>query len=180
MEQIAVQLAVGQAAGLNGLGQAQRRTPSGGMRRQQRMTRHVADDRRERTGRLGVGRDHLVPHDAGGELDAIPHQHVSGHELREPRQRPAAQLAHRTGAEQRSGEPVRRAHIGIREPGHDLTDHDTPRDLPPGVGGPAVGTGHATRPAVREQREIGVRLGALGDRSRWSFRPGARELGRPT
>ena len=130
VEQVAVQLAVGQAAGLDGLGEAQRRTPSGGMRGQQRMTRRVAHDRRERTGRLGLGRDRLVSHGAGRELDAIPHQHVCGHELREPRQRPAAQLGHRTGLGERPGEPVRRAHVGVGEPGHGLTRHDTPRDLP--------------------------------------------------
>jgi hypothetical protein len=90
VKQITVQLAVGQNAGLNGIGQAQRRTPTGGMRRQQRMTRHVAHDRRKRTGRLDIRGKRLVPHDPGGELDPIPHQHICGHELREARQRPAS------------------------------------------------------------------------------------------
>jgi hypothetical protein len=49
------------------------------MRRQERMTRQVAHDRRERTGRLGLSRDRLVSHDAGGELHAIPHQHIRWH-----------------------------------------------------------------------------------------------------
>ena len=71
-----------------------------------------------------------MSHHAGGELDAIPHQHIRGHELREARQRPASQLGHRTGSKQRPGEPARRAHVGVREPGHDLTSHDTPALCP--------------------------------------------------
>ena len=84
VEQVAVQLAAGQPARLDGLGEAQRRTPAGGMRRQQRVTRRVAHDCRERAGRLGLGGDRLVADDARGELDAIPRQHVRGDEFGEP------------------------------------------------------------------------------------------------
>ena len=90
------------------------------------MTCDVAHDRRKRTVRLGISRHRLVSHGPGGELDPIPRQHVCGHQLREARQRPASQLARRTGSEERLGESVRRAHVIIREPGHDLTSHDTP------------------------------------------------------
>ena len=41
------------------------------MRRQQRMTRRIGHACRERTGRLGIGRDRLVSHNAGSELNAI-------------------------------------------------------------------------------------------------------------
>ena len=44
VEQVAVQLAAGQAAGLDGLGEAQRRTPTRGMREQERMTTRVAHE----------------------------------------------------------------------------------------------------------------------------------------
>ena len=131
VEQVAVQLAVGQAAGLDGLGETQRRTPAGGMREQERVTRRVAHDCRERAGRLGLGGDRLVADSAGGELDAIPRQHVCRDELREPLQRPAAQLGHRPGFDERPGEPVRGTHVWVGEPGHRrATDDDTPGGAP--------------------------------------------------
>jgi hypothetical protein len=118
VEQVAVQLAVGQAAGLDGLGEAQRRTPAGGVRRQQRVTRRGVHDRPKRTGRLRLGGDRLVADRARGELDAVPRQHVGGDEPGEPRERPAAQLGHRLGFEERSGEPVRGGHVCVGQPGH--------------------------------------------------------------
>jgi hypothetical protein len=53
VEQVAVQLAAGQAVGLDGLGEAQRPTPPDGVRGQQRVTRRVAHDGLKRAGRLG-------------------------------------------------------------------------------------------------------------------------------
>jgi hypothetical protein len=41
----------------------------------------------------------------------------------------------RTGFENRPGEPVRCAHVGVREPGHDLASHDAPVICPPPLGG---------------------------------------------
>jgi hypothetical protein len=135
VEQIAVQLAVGQAAGLNCLGQAQRRTHSGGMRGQQRMTRRVPTIAANAAGGLGLGRDRLMSHDAGSELDAIPNHLIRWHKLREARQRPASQLGHRTGSDERPGEPCAAptsvsASQGVSSP---VTVH--PRSAPPPVGG---------------------------------------------
>jgi hypothetical protein len=121
VQQVAKQLAVGQAARLDGLGQAQCRTPTGGMRRQQRVTRRVAHDRRKRSRRLGLRGDHLMLHRARGQLDTVPRHHVSGDQLRESQQRPAAQLRRRPGLQERPGEPVRGAHICVGEPGHGVT-----------------------------------------------------------
>ena len=111
MEQVAVQLAVGQPAGLDGLGEAQRRTPTDRMRKQERMTHRVAHNRLEGAGRLGLGRDRLVTDGAGGELDAVPRQHICGDELGEFLQRPASQLGHRSGVGDRPGGPVHRTHF---------------------------------------------------------------------
>ena len=111
VEQVAVQLAVGQAAGLDGLGETQRRTPTGGMREQERMTHRVAHDCLEGAGRLGLGGDRLVADSAGGELDAVPRQHVCGDELGESLQRPAAQLGRRPGFAKHPGEPVHGTHV---------------------------------------------------------------------
>jgi hypothetical protein len=52
-KQVALQLAVGQTAGADGLREAQCRPPAGGMREQQRMTSRVAHDRPKRGRRLG-------------------------------------------------------------------------------------------------------------------------------
>ena len=54
----------------------------------------------------------------------------AGTKLSEARQRPASQLRHRRGSKQCSREPARRAHFGVREPGHDLISHDTPAICP--------------------------------------------------
>ncbi len=79
-----------------------------------------------------------MPQRTGRELDTVSHQHVCGHELRKARQRPAPQLGHRTSFQQRPTEPVRRAHVDVREPRHDLTSHDTPtRCLPASRTAPA-------------------------------------------
>ena len=99
VQQVAVQLAAGQAAGLDGLGEAQRRTPTGGMREQERVTRRVAHDRLERAGRLGLGRDRLVTDRARRELDAVPREHIRGDELSEPLSaRPRNSVTVRTSA----------------------------------------------------------------------------------
>ena len=111
VEQVAVQHAAGQAAGLDGLGEAKRRTPAGGMREQERMTPRVAHDCLEGAGRLSPGRDRLVADGAAGELDTVPRQHVCGDELGEALQRPAAQLGHRPGFDKRPSEPVHGSHV---------------------------------------------------------------------
>ena len=111
MEQVAVQLAVGQAAGLDGLGEAQRRTPTDSMREQKRMSHGVAHNCLEGAGRLGRGRDRLVVDGAGGEIDAVPRQHICGDEPSEFLQRPASQLGHRRSVRNRPGEPVHRTHF---------------------------------------------------------------------
>ena len=108
-----------QVAGLDGLGETQRRTPAGGMRGQQRVIRRVAHQCRECAGRLGLGRDHVVADRTRGELDAVPRQHVRGDELGESRQRPPAHIRHRAGFDESSGEAVRVAHVCVGEPGHD-------------------------------------------------------------
>ena len=104
VEQVAVQLAVGQAAGLDGLGETQRRTPTGGMREQERMTPRVAHDCLEGAGRLGLGGDRLVADSAGGELDAVPRQHVCGDEFGESLQRPAHAARPPSGLRQAPGQ----------------------------------------------------------------------------
>jgi hypothetical protein len=85
----------------------------------------IAPDRRERTGRLGISRDHLTSHHAGSELDAIPHQRIRWHKPREARQCPASQPI-TYSFEKRPGEPVHGAHVAVRAPGRDLTGHDAP------------------------------------------------------
>jgi hypothetical protein len=52
------------------------------MRRQQRMTSRVAHDRRERSGRLGLGRDRLVADRARRQLDPVPRHHICRDQLR--------------------------------------------------------------------------------------------------
>ena len=95
VEEVAVQVGMGQAAGLDRLGEAQRRTPTGGMREQERMTHRVAHDCLEGSGRLGLGGDRLVADGAGGELDAVPRQHVCGDELSgAPRDQAAGGVEH--------------------------------------------------------------------------------------
>ena len=111
VEQVAVQLAVGQAARLDGLGKTQRRTPTGGMREEERMTLRVAHDRLEGAGRLGLGGDRLVADSAGGELDAVPRQHVCGDEFGESLQRPGTQLGLRPGFAKHPGKPVHGTHV---------------------------------------------------------------------
>jgi hypothetical protein len=137
VEQVAVQLAVGQAAGLDGLGEAQRRTPASGMRGQQRVTRRLAHDCAERAGRLGTGRDRLVANGARGELDAVPTQHVRGDELGERPERATTQFGLRPGLDDRPGEPARGAHVCVGEPRHNATTEHTPRGVAFRVGGSA-------------------------------------------
>jgi hypothetical protein len=120
-EQVAKQLAVRRAAGLDGIGEAQRRTPAGGMLRQQRVTRRVANDRGERSGRLGLGGDRLVADRTRGQLNAVPRHDVCGDQLRKSHQRPSAHLGGRPGTQERSAEPVRGAHICVGEPRHGVT-----------------------------------------------------------
>jgi hypothetical protein len=105
----------------DGLRQAQRLTPAGGMRGQQRMTFRAAHDCRERAGRLGLGGHYLVVDRARAGLHAVPGQYVCGHELGESRQCPAAHVGHRSRFEERLGEPARGAHVGVGEPGHTVT-----------------------------------------------------------
>ena len=100
-----------QAARLDGLGEAQRGTPAGGVRRQQWVTRRVAHDRRERSGRLGLGRDGFVADRARDQLDAVPCHHVGRDQPRESHQRPPAQPGRRPGTGERPAETVRGAHI---------------------------------------------------------------------
>ena len=97
VEQVSVQLAVGQAAGLDRLGEAQGRAAAGGMREQERVIRRVAHDRPERAGRLGLGRDRLVADRARRELDAVPRQHVCGDEPGKRLERATAQFGLRPG-----------------------------------------------------------------------------------
>jgi hypothetical protein len=52
------------------------------MRRQQRMTSRVAHDRRERSGRLRLGRDRLVADRARRQLDPVPRHHICRDQLR--------------------------------------------------------------------------------------------------
>ena len=137
VEQVAVQLAAGQAVGLDGLGEAQRRTPAGGMRGQQRVTRRVAHEGLKRAGRLGPGRDRHVADDARGELDPVPGQHVRGNELGERPERTTTQFGLRPGLDERPGEPVRRVHVRVGEPGHGVSSEHTPRRAPFRVGCPA-------------------------------------------
>ena len=137
VQQVAVQLAAGQAAGLDGLGEAQRRTPAGGMRGQQRVTRRVAHDCPKRAGRLGPGRDRHVADGARGELDPVPGQHVGGNELGERPERATTQFGLRPGLDERPGEPVRCVHVRVGEPGHGVSSDHTPRGAPLRVGGPA-------------------------------------------
>jgi hypothetical protein len=91
------------------IGEAHRRTPPGGMRRQQWVTRRVADDRRERSGRLGLGGDVLVTDRARGQLGPIPGHHVRRDQPRESHQRPPPHLGRRPGTHERPAEPVRGA-----------------------------------------------------------------------
>jgi len=81
------------------------------VRRQQWVTRRVAYDRRERSGRLGLGRDGFVADRARGQLHAIPCHHIGRDELRKSHQRPPAQPGRRPGIHKRPTEPVRGAHI---------------------------------------------------------------------
>ena len=113
-------------AGLHDLRQPQGRAPAGRVRREQRMVARVPDDRLEGAGRLRLGRGRLVIDGARGELDAIPGQDVRGNELGERLQRATSQLGLRPGSYDRSGEPVRGAHVGVGEPGHGDTRDDTP------------------------------------------------------
>jgi hypothetical protein len=105
----------------DGLRQAQRLTPAGGMRGQQRVTLRAAHDCRERAGRLGLAGHYLVFDRARAGLDAVPGQYVCGHELGESRQCPAAHVRHCSRFQERLGEPVRGAHVGVGEPGHTVT-----------------------------------------------------------
>jgi hypothetical protein len=98
------------------------------MREQERMPDRVNHDCLEGAGRLGLEGDRLVPDGAGGELDAVPRQHVCRDEFAQPLQRPTAQLRDRPRLDERPGEPVRRTHILVGEPGHgEATCDDTPR-----------------------------------------------------
>jgi hypothetical protein len=137
VQQVAVQLAPGQAVGLDGLGEAQRRTPAGGMRGQQRVTRRIAHDCPKRAGRLGPGRDRHVADDARGELDPIPGQHVRGNELSECPERATTQFGLRPRLDERPGKPVRRVHVRVGKPGHGVTSEHTPRCAALRIGGPA-------------------------------------------
>ena len=126
VQQVAVELAAGERAGLHDLRQPQGRAPAGRVRREQRVVGRVPDDRLEGAGRLRLGRGRLVINGARGELDAIPGQDVRGNELGERLKRATSQLGLRPGSDDRSGEPVRGAHVGVGEPGHGDACDDTP------------------------------------------------------
>ena len=76
---------------------------------------------------------------ARGKLDAIPGHEVRGHELGERLQRTTPQLSLGPGSHDRSREPVRGAHIGVGEPGHDGTHDDTPAAAVRGQASPPFG-----------------------------------------
>jgi hypothetical protein len=137
VQQVAVQLAVGQTAGVDGLGEAQCRPPAVGMRVQERVTSRVAHDRRKRGRRLGLGGNNLVIDRARRELDAIPRQHIGGHELDEPGQRQPAQLRHRPRPDKRADEAVRGIYVCVGKPRHGVTAEASP----PGVAGRALPSG---------------------------------------
>jgi hypothetical protein len=84
VEQVAVERAVGQAAGLDGLGEAEGRAPGAGMRGQQRVTGRVVHEGGEGAGRLGLRGHRLMADRAGGELDTVPRHQVCGDEPGEP------------------------------------------------------------------------------------------------
>ena len=94
------------------------------------MVARVPDDRLEGAGGLRPDRGRLVIDGARGELDAIPGQDVRGNELGERLQRATSQLGLRPGSHDRSGEPVRGAHVGVGEPGHGDARDDTPAARP--------------------------------------------------
>ena len=75
------------------------------------MIHRLANDRLEGALRLCLGGDHLVPDSAGGELDAVPRQHVCGDKLGESLQRPTAHLGRRPGFAKHPGKPVHGTHV---------------------------------------------------------------------
>jgi hypothetical protein len=99
------------------------------------MTRRVVHDCGERAGRLGLGGDSRVADGARGELDAIPRQHVRGHELAKAVQDPAAQLRLGPGLDEPAGEPARGAHVCVGQPRHGVTRENSPLRVACPVGG---------------------------------------------
>src|SRR4029079_8509035 len=83
VQQVAVELAAIEDAGLPDLPQPQGRAPTVGVRGEQRMVARVPHDRLEGARRLCPQRDSLVIDTARGELDAIPGQYVRGNTLGE-------------------------------------------------------------------------------------------------
>jgi hypothetical protein len=130
VQQVAVELAARERAGLNDLRQPQGRAPAGRVRREQRVVARVPHHRREGAGRLRPDRRRLVIDGARGELDSIPGQDVRGNELGERLQRATLQLGLRPGSHDRADEPVRGAHVGVGEPGHGDAFDDTPAARP--------------------------------------------------
>jgi hypothetical protein len=90
------------------------------------MVARVPDDRLKDAGGLGPDRGRLVIDGARGELDAIPRQNIRRHELGKRLERATAQLSLRPGSHDRTGEPVRGAHVGVGEPRHGDAHDDTP------------------------------------------------------
>src|SRR5439155_14563083 len=121
VEEVPVQLAVGERCGLDELRQAHSGPAARGVRRQERMVSRRLDDRVEGAGGLRLGRDRLVANGARGQLDYIPGQDVRGNELGERRERAPAELALSPGFDDRPSEPVCGAHVRVSEPGHGVT-----------------------------------------------------------
>ena len=117
VEEVTVQLAVGERSALDELRQPQSRAPSGCVRGQQRMVSRAPDERLEGAGGLRLGRDRLVANGARGELDPVPRQNVGGDEVGERSQRAKTQLSLRPGSGHRQGNSVRGARVKARAAG---------------------------------------------------------------
>ncbi len=139
VQQVAVELAAGERARLHDLRQPQRRAPAGCVRRKQGVIARGPDERLERAGGLRPDRGRLVIDRARGKLDTIPRQDIRGNELGERLERLAPELGLRPGTHDRSGEPVRGAHIGVGEPRHGDTRNVTPAARPRQLPSPSFG-----------------------------------------